>query len=121
MSCTNPKIFNFSFKELNISKNEVISSILGGEEDESQQYYVDILEPEFLQLNDYVGIQGGYIETDDIAFDAINKSVRVLSKEFSVEISSSMSLNLQRKSLFLPALLESKSVTMPRKSIKLML
>ena len=80
----NPKIFNFTFKELGISKEEVVRVIHGGEEDESHQFYIDILEQEILRLNDYSGIQGGYIETDDIAFDADHKTVKVLSHEFKV-------------------------------------
>jgi len=78
------KNISIHLRELNISKKEVISLILGGEKDESHEYYTDILEPEFLHLNDCAGIQDGYIETDDIAFDANNKTVRVLSHEFSV-------------------------------------
>jgi hypothetical protein len=80
----NPKIFQFTFRELNISKKEVVNSILGGKENESSQYYIDILDQVFLQITDYSGIKGGYIETDDIAFDAKTKEVKVLSHEFKV-------------------------------------
>jgi hypothetical protein len=80
----NPKIFNFAFKDLGISKEDVVSIIHGGVKDESHQFYLDILEKEFLRLSDYEGIQGGYIETDDIAFDAKNKTIKVLSYEFKV-------------------------------------
>ena len=43
----NTKIFNFTFKELGISKEEVVKVLHGGEEDESHQFYIDILEHEF--------------------------------------------------------------------------
>ena len=80
----NTKIFNFTFKELGISKEEVVKVLHGGEEDESHQFYIDILEHEFLRLTDYSGIQGGYVETDDIAFDATNKIIKVQSYDFKV-------------------------------------
>lgn len=80
----NPKTFNFNFKDLAISKEEMVKLLHGGEEDDSHQFYVDILEQEFLRLIDYSGIQGGYVETDDFAFDAINKTVRVQSYDFKV-------------------------------------
>lgn len=80
----NPKIFNFSFKDLDISKEEVVRVLHGGEEDESHQFYIDILEKEFLRLNDYSDIQGGYIETDDIKFDAVNKTIKVSACDFNV-------------------------------------
>jgi len=79
-----PKIFNFTFKDLNISKEELVKLLHGGVEDESQQFYIDILEQEVLHLINYSGIQGGYVETDDITFDAGNKTVKVLSHEFKV-------------------------------------
>ena len=79
-----PKIFNFTFKELHISKRELVIMMHGGTEDESHQYYIDILEQEFLRLSDYSSIQGGYIVTDDIAFDADRKIVKILSHEFNV-------------------------------------
>ncbi|MDP4291983.1 MAG: hypothetical protein Q8908_12950, partial [Bacteroidota bacterium] len=78
------KIFDFTFNELGISKEEVIRELHGGEDDVSHQFYVDILEQEFLHLSDYSGIQGGYIETSDIAFDVKNKTIKVLSHEFKV-------------------------------------
>ena len=80
----NPKIFNFTFKDLNISLEELVRALHGGVEDESHQFYIDILEQEFLRLTDYSGIQGGYVETDDITFDATQKTVKVLSYEFKV-------------------------------------
>lgn len=80
----NPKIFNFTFNDLDISPDEVVKGLHGGVEDESHQFYVDILEPVFLRLTDYSGIQGGYIVTDDITFDAGNKIVKILSHEFKV-------------------------------------
>jgi hypothetical protein len=80
----NPKIFNFSFKDLDISKEEVVRVLHGGEEDESHQFYIDILEKEFLRVNDYADIQGGYIETDDIKFDAVKKTIKVSACDFSV-------------------------------------
>ena len=79
-----PKIFNFNFKDLDVSKEEVVRGLLGGEEDESHQFYIDILEQEVLHLIDSSGIQGGYVETDDITFDVKNKTVNVLSHEFNV-------------------------------------
>lgn len=80
----NPKIFDFTFKDLDILIEEVVKELHGGVEDESHQFYIDILEHEFSQMKDYSGIQGGYIETDDITFDAKNKTVKVLSHEFKV-------------------------------------
>ena len=80
----NPKIFDFKFKDLDISKEELVRTLHGGEEDESHQYYIDILEQEFLHISDYAGIQGGYVETEDITFDAGNKTVRVQTNEFKV-------------------------------------
>ncbi|MDP4291032.1 MAG: vitamin B12 dependent-methionine synthase activation domain-containing protein [Bacteroidota bacterium] len=80
----NPTIYNFAFKDLTISKKEVVKNLHGGTEDDSQQFYVDLLGQEFLRLNDYSGIQGGYIETGNIAFDHKNKTVRVNSNEFKV-------------------------------------
>jgi hypothetical protein len=80
----NTKIFNFSFNDLGISKEEVVRVIHGGEQHESHQYYIDILEQEFLRLIDYSGIQGGYVETDDIAFDTDHKTVKISSYEFNV-------------------------------------
>ena len=79
-----PKIFNFNFDDLDISIDEVASILHGGVEDEAHQYYVDILEAEFLKLNDYSGIQGGYIETDAFSFDTNRKIVNVLSNVFDV-------------------------------------
>lgn len=79
-----PEIFNFAFKDLDLSNEEVVKGLHGGVEDESHQFYIDILEQEFLRLTDYTGIQGGYVETDDIVFDAKNKTIKVLSYEFSV-------------------------------------
>ena len=81
----NPKIFNFTFKDLDISKEELVRKLHGGMEDDSHQFYIDILEQEFLRLNDYSGIQGGYIETDEISFDTTTKTVKVLSQEFNVD------------------------------------
>src|ERR1035437_9845916 len=78
------KIFSFNFKALDISKENVVRTLHGGLEDESHQLYVDILEEEFQRLNDYSSIQGGYIETDDITFDATNRTVKVASYEFNV-------------------------------------
>jgi hypothetical protein len=77
-------ICSFNFKDLDISKENVVRTLHGGVEDESHQFYIDILEEEFLRLKDYSGIQGGYIETDDIAFDATNRTVKVLAYEFNV-------------------------------------
>ena len=81
----NPKIFNFTFKDLDISKEELVRKLHGGIEDDSHQFYIDILEQEFSRLNDYSGIQGGYIETDEISFDTTTKTVKVLSQEFNVD------------------------------------
>lgn len=78
------KIFSFNFKDLDISKENVVRTLHGGLEDESHQFYVDILEEEFQRLNDYSSIQGGYIETDDITFDATNRTIKVASYEFNV-------------------------------------
>lgn len=78
------KTFNFNFKDLAISKEKVVKLLHGGEEDDSHQFYVDILEQEFLRLIDCSGIQGGYVETDDFTFDAINKTVRIQSYDFKV-------------------------------------
>jgi hypothetical protein len=79
-----PKLFNFTFKDLAISKEEVVKALHGGEEDESHQYYIDILEQEFLQLNGYSDISGGYIETSEVDFDATNKTIKVSEAEFNV-------------------------------------
>jgi len=79
-----PKIFNFTFKDLAISKEEVVRVIHGGEEDESHQYYIDILAQEFLQLNGYSDIRGGYIETSEVDFDITNKTIKVSEAEFNV-------------------------------------
>jgi hypothetical protein len=78
------KIFNFTFSELGISKEDVIRSMHGGAMDESHQFFLDILEQEFLRLNDYEGICGGYIEADEINFDAATKTISVQSLEFNV-------------------------------------
>ena len=80
----NPKLFTFYFKDLDISKEDVVREIHGGVQDESHQFYLDILEQEFLRLSDYEGIQGGYIETNDNTFDTKNKTISVQSYEFSV-------------------------------------
>ena len=80
----NPKLFTFDFKDLDISKEDVVSAIHGGKQDESHQFFLDILELEFLRLSDYEGIQGGYIETEDIIFDAKNKTISIQSCEFNV-------------------------------------
>ena len=80
----NPEIFNYTFRDLDISIEELVRLLNGGVEDDSHQFYIDILEQEFLHLIDYSGIQGGYVETDDIAFDAIHKTVNLLSHEFKV-------------------------------------
>jgi len=80
----NPKLFTFDFKDLDISKEDVVRAIHGGIQDESHQFYLDILEQEFLRLTDYDGIQGGYIETDDITFDAKNKTISIQTYEFEV-------------------------------------
>lgn len=78
------KIFSFNFKDLDISKENVVRTLHGGMEDESHQFYIDILEEEFKRLHDYSSIQGGYIETDNITFDATNRTVKVASYEFNV-------------------------------------
>jgi len=78
------KIFNFAFSELDISKENVIRAMHGGAMDESHQFFLDILEEEFLKLKDYDGIYGGYIESDEILFDVKNKTVKVQSLEFNV-------------------------------------
>lgn len=78
------KIFNFTFSELGISKEEVIRLMHGGVMDESHEFFLDILEQEFLRLKDYDGIYGGYIETEEINFDAKNKTIKVQSIEFNV-------------------------------------
>jgi hypothetical protein len=80
----NPKLFTFDFRNLDISKEDVVMAIHGGEQDESHQFYLDILELEFLRLSDYEGIQGGYIETDDITFDTKNKTISIQTCEFNV-------------------------------------
>jgi len=80
----NPKLFTFDFKDLDISKEDVVRAIHGGIQDESHQFYLDILEQEFLRLTDYDGIQGGYIETDDITFDAKNKTLSIQTYKFEV-------------------------------------
>ena len=80
----NPKIFNFAFKDLGISIEEVVRGLYGGVEDELYQYYIGILEQDILHLIDYSGIQGGYVEMDDIAFDNNNKTVKISSYEFNV-------------------------------------
>jgi hypothetical protein len=79
-----PKIFNFTFNELAISKEEIISALHGGEKNDSHQFYIDILEEEFLRFNDYAGIQGGYIETNDIFLNPKTKTIKVQSREFMV-------------------------------------
>ena len=53
----NPKIFNFTFRDLDITKEAVVSQLHGGETDDSHQFYLDILAHEFLRLSDYEGIQ----------------------------------------------------------------
>ena len=79
-----PNIFNFTFSELGISKEDVIRAMHGGAMDESHQFFLDILEQEFLRLKDYDGVYGGYIETEEIIFDAKNKTIKVQSCEFNV-------------------------------------
>jgi Vitamin B12 dependent methionine synthase, activation domain len=78
------KIFNFTFRELAISKEDVIRAMHGGAMDESHQFFLDILEQEFLRLKDYNGICGGYIETEEISFDAKTKTISIQSLEFNV-------------------------------------
>lgn len=78
------KVFSFNFKDLGISKEDVVRALHGGIEDESHQFYIDILEKEFQRLDDYSSIQGGYVETEDIVFNAANKTVKVSSYEFNV-------------------------------------
>lgn len=80
-----PKIFSFNFKELNISKENVVRGMHGGREDESHQFYVDILEDEFERLKDYSSIQGGYVETDNIVFNPTVKTVKIFTHEFNVQ------------------------------------
>jgi hypothetical protein len=79
-----PNIFNFTFSDLGISKEDVIRAMHGGAMDESHQFFLDILEQEFLRLKDYDGIYGGYIETEEIQFDAATKSISIQSCEFNV-------------------------------------
>jgi hypothetical protein len=78
------KIFNFTFSELGISKEDVIRAMHGGAMDESHLFFLDILVQEFLKLKDYNGIYGGYIETEEIIFDAATKTIKVQSLEFNV-------------------------------------
>jgi len=80
----NPKIFNFTFKDLGISIDEVVRGLYGGVEDELHQYYIDILNKEILHLIDYSGIHGGYFETNDIMFDSDHKTIKISSYEFNV-------------------------------------
>ena len=70
--------------DIGISIDEVVRGLYGGMEDELHQYYIDVLEQEILHLLDYSGIQGGYVETDDIMFDPDNKTVKISSFEFNV-------------------------------------